>query len=224
MVLETMNEFFNNRAETYDQHRREKAASFPGMYEVISTIIKPTTRQIFILDLGCGTGLELKYIFQAAPNAVIEAVDISEKMLMQLKHKFMAQNRQIIFKCASYLDILYPLNHYDLIISIMSLHHLVIDERVWLYQKIYNALKPDCLFIEGDYYVSKKTMKENMRKFKQITKSKNYSNTSYYHIDIPVEFDSQQKYLTQTGFIDQEIYYRQDLDILSSVRKPAIYH
>lgn len=67
---------------------RETIASFEQFYTLVSTLIRETEERLAILDLGCGTGLELRGIFDRAPNAVITGVDVSEKMLSELKRKY----------------------------------------------------------------------------------------------------------------------------------------
>ena len=66
-----------------------------------------------ILDLGCGTGLELEGIFSKAPNAVITCIDLSEKMLSKLTSKYSRFLDQIKPIKGSYLIVPFPEKKYD---------------------------------------------------------------------------------------------------------------
>ncbi len=62
---EEMGAFFNARAEGYDDHMR-KVLDAPAFYGAIAEAVAPTDDPIAVLDLGCGTGLELAGIFARA--------------------------------------------------------------------------------------------------------------------------------------------------------------
>ena len=100
---EQMAEFFNKRAEGYDDHMRETLSDVEALYDSISTCIASTQDKIHVLDIGVGTGLELKGIFKQAPNAIITGIDISEKMLDKLKENYAQYIKQITLVRESYL-------------------------------------------------------------------------------------------------------------------------
>ncbi|WP_346871072.1 methyltransferase domain-containing protein [Clostridium sp. UBA5119] len=79
--IEEMRSFFNLRAEGYEKHMEESINSFEEYYKLVSFTLKYTEEVIEILDLGCGTGLELEEIFNKAPNARVTCIDLSEEML-----------------------------------------------------------------------------------------------------------------------------------------------
>ncbi|WP_278321791.1 class I SAM-dependent methyltransferase [Clostridium ljungdahlii] len=41
-------------------------------------------------------------------------------------------------------------NYFDLVLSTYSFHHYTIQQKVQLYRKIYNCLKENAYFINGD--------------------------------------------------------------------------
>jgi tRNA (cmo5U34)-methyltransferase len=86
--LETMGEFFDKRADTYDRHMKEPGISSGQFYSHVSDGILNTQDKVRIMDIGCGTGLELEGIFERAPNAVLTGIDISGEMLNKLKAKY----------------------------------------------------------------------------------------------------------------------------------------
>mgnify|MGYP000050096903 CR=1 FL=1 len=79
--------FFDIRANGYDKHMKENIKSFDELYKLISNPITETKSEISILDLGCGTGLEVQSILDRCPNALITGIDVSEKMLSELARK-----------------------------------------------------------------------------------------------------------------------------------------
>ncbi|MBU4349480.1 class I SAM-dependent methyltransferase [bacterium] len=108
-----MSQFFNERADVYDQHMKQTVTSFEKFYNIISVPIDRTKEAVEILDLGCGTGLELEGIFSKAPNAVITCMDLSEKMLSKLKSKYSRYLDQIKPVKGSYLIVPFPEKKYD---------------------------------------------------------------------------------------------------------------
>jgi len=69
------------------------------------------------LDLGCGTGLELDFIFARAPNARVTAIDISSEMLAKLKAKLgrSQYGPQVEVPQGSYLTIPFPAGGFDML-------------------------------------------------------------------------------------------------------------
>ena len=51
--------------------------------------------QIGILDLGCGTGIDLEEIFKKCPKANVTAIDMSQGMLEKLRDKFSKRSEQL---------------------------------------------------------------------------------------------------------------------------------
>ena len=74
--------FFDARAAGYDEHMRDNIFpdTFTQFYPAISLPIEETAEPLHILDLGCGTGLEIEALLHRVPNASITGVDVSEKM------------------------------------------------------------------------------------------------------------------------------------------------
>ena len=58
-----------------------------------------------LLDIGCGTGLELASIYQKFPNVKITGIDLSKDMLEKLRVKYADKDIDLIM--ADYFE--YPL-------------------------------------------------------------------------------------------------------------------
>ena len=58
-----MSRFFDERVDGYDSHMKQcLAAHFDTFYAAVADAVEPTSSEIHLLDLGCGTGAELKGI------------------------------------------------------------------------------------------------------------------------------------------------------------------
>ena len=86
-MLEKMADFFENRLDGYDEHMMTNIEAADEFYPFTAKQL-PTTENCHILDLGCGTGLELEEYYPLNPSAKITGVDLSQGMLSALKKKF----------------------------------------------------------------------------------------------------------------------------------------
>lgn len=65
VALENMSDFFAARVEAYDEHMQSNVRGCKEAYREMAALIPCPCEQL--LDLGCGTGLELELISDAAP-------------------------------------------------------------------------------------------------------------------------------------------------------------
>lgn len=69
-MLERMAEFFENRLDGYDDHMMTNIESADEFYPFTAGCL-PTNKGCRILDLGCGTGLELQEYYSLNPSAKV---------------------------------------------------------------------------------------------------------------------------------------------------------
>ena len=69
-MLEKMEDFFDARLDGYEEHQLNTIASAKEFYPFTAGCL-PRNPGPRILDLGCGTGLELGYYFEAVPPAAV---------------------------------------------------------------------------------------------------------------------------------------------------------
>lgn len=79
--LESMAGFFDARTEQYEAHM----APWTAQYQWMARELPSGTRRL--LDLGCGTGLELDCIFRRLPDLEVTGVDLAGGMLDLLRRK-----------------------------------------------------------------------------------------------------------------------------------------
>ena len=102
MKLERMDDFFAARVDGYDEHMRTTIEGASDFY-AYTALLLPMNSGKRVLDLGCGTGLELEEYFRLNPDAEVTGIDLSEAMLKALKEKF--PDRRINLLIGSYFDV-----------------------------------------------------------------------------------------------------------------------
>jgi len=216
--IEKMGEFFNKRADTYEDHMKETVEFFTDYYKGIASPIKETESNIDILDLGCGTGLELEGIFEKAPNSKITGIDMSEKMMNKLKEKYKSKLENIRLIKDSYLTLPFEKENYEYVVSCMTMHHFVNAVKLELYKKIKQALIPGGKYIEGDYMVSKEEEIECLDRYFDLMNSLTEEEKDLYHIDIPFAIETQKELLKEAGFRNIEIIWQVENKIIIVAR------
>jgi tRNA (cmo5U34)-methyltransferase len=179
-----------------------------GFYSAIAQPIQPTEEPLTILDLGCGTGLELAFIFDRAPSSQVAAVDISQEMLSRLSEKYGGRIEQITIVQASYLALAIEPEHWDHIVSAMTMHHLTHDEKLGLYRSIRRGLKPGGSYIEGDYVVSREAEMEHLERYEELRRRHPEVADGAYHVDIPFSVETQLRLLSDAGFSEANLVWR----------------
>ncbi len=179
---------------------REELSDYEAFYDSISTCIASTQDKIHVLDIGIGTGLELKGIFEQAPNAIITGIDISKEMLDKLKGNYAKHLQQITLVQESYLTFPFGEAIYDYIISVMTVHHLLPNERLRLYKRVKRALNNTGKYIEGDYIVTSEDEGITLLKYEELSKIDRDIKEGSHHIDIPLSFETQRRLLAEADF------------------------
>jgi len=202
---EEMKSFFDSRSESYDKHMQENVASFEAFYRKIAEPIVPTAEPVKILDLGCGTGLELEAILKRAPRALITGIDLSGEMLGKLQEKFIDFSNQINLIQGNYLKEDLGKGVFACAVSVMTVHHLLPGPKQELYTKICSALRPGGKYIEGDYYVVPEKEKEYLEKYK----GRDEEGRGQYHIDLPFSLETQKQLFSFAGFSRVELVWEE---------------
>ena len=202
-MLEKMNEFFDKRLDGYDEHMMTNIESSDMFYPYTADLL-PKTDGAKILDLGCGTGLELEHYFRLNPSAQITGIDLTESMLNALRNKFPEKNLTLI--CGSYFDVPFEENTYDAAVSVESLHHFTKEEKIPLYAKLCKALKDGGYFILTDYFA---LSDEDERTFRnellRLKREQGVDDNEFYHYDTPLTVKHETEALLEAGFSSVEV-------------------
>jgi len=200
MILEKMSDFFEKRLDGYDAHMLQNIESAEEFYPFTAHCL-PSDKGSHILDLGCGTGLELAYYFRLVPDAQITGIDLSAGMLKVLQTKFPQKRLHLI--CGSYFDVDFGIEQYDGAVSVESLHHFTGMEKIPLYKKLWCALKCGSCFVLTDYFSGSEEEEHRHRENFQIIKAENgIEDQEFYHYDTPLTIKHEMECLAAAGFSD----------------------
>ena len=202
-MLEKMGDFFDNRLDGYEEHQLTCIESAQEFYPFTADCL-PLEGNANILDLGCGTGLELSYYFKLNPSAKVTGIDLATGMLTALKEKF--SDKDIALIQGSYFDVPFGENTYDAAVSVESLHHFTKDEKVPLYRKLYKALKSNGYFILTDYFAPSEDEEIFYRnELNRLKAEQGITDDEFYHYDTPLTVEHEIQSLQEAGFSYIEI-------------------
>lgn len=149
MQLEKMDAFFEARLDGYEEHMLTNIDGAEAFYPFTAQLL-PDAPGAKVLDLGCGTGLELRWYYEKNPTARIAGIDLSAGMLEVLWEKYRDKKPELV--CGSYFDIPLGEQVFDAAVSVESLHHFTPEEKLPLYEKLHQSLKPGGWFVLTDYF------------------------------------------------------------------------
>ena len=203
MKLEKMDDFFAARIDGYDEHMKRDIEGASGFYAYTASLL-PSADGSRVLDLGCGTGLELEEYFALNPSAKITGIDLSESMLDALRAKFPEKDLTLVRD--SYFDAPLGENRFDAAVSVESLHHFSAEMKAGLYAKLHAALKEGGVFVLTDYFAeSDELEKEYFRNLAELKRQQGLSDSEFYHYDTPLLVEHEMEVLRQAGFKDVRI-------------------
>lgn len=203
--MEKMDEFFAARAEGYDEHMLNEVGGCRECYAKMAELVPVGTKNL--LDLGCGTGLELEGIFERFRDVSVTGIDLTKAMLDRLSEKYQGKNITLI--CGDYFTADLGREHFDTAISFQTMHHFSHEKKIGLYRKIRDSLKSGGVYIECDYMVETqaeedKWYSENAR----IRKEQGISDDEFYHYDTPCTIENQIKMFKVAGFSSAEKVFK----------------
>jgi tRNA (cmo5U34)-methyltransferase len=179
----------------------------------MSSPLPRTGEPLRILDLGCGTGLELEALLQRVPRARITGVDLSRNMLDHLRARYAAHLGQITLVADSYLTIPLGTGAYDHVLSAMANHHLLHDAKRNLYVKIRAALKPGGSYVEGDSVIVPEMQQTLLAEYHAEIARVPQARDGQYHIDIPFTLETQESLLLEAGFTDFRLVWHRETGV-----------
>lgn len=202
-MLERMRDFFEARLDGYDAHMMTNIESANEFYPFTAKQL-PTGENCHILDLGCGTGLELQEYYIHNPSAKVTGIDLSQGMLTELKRKFKGKDITLIL--GSYFDVPLGEKIYDAAVSVESLHHFTKEEKVGLYSKLHTALKDKGYFILTDYFsLSDDEEQTHQQNLIALKAEQGITDDAFYHYDTPLTVNHECDALREAGFASVEV-------------------
>jgi len=199
MPAEEMGDFFAKRIDGYENVHLK---NWEGEYKQIPHLLPSNINTM--LDIGCGSGLELDEIFKKFPNLNVTGIDICQSMLDKLKDKHMDKNIDLIQ--ADYYKYAFEDVQYDTVISVLSLHHNQFDEKQAIYDKMYKSVKKGGFYLEVDYMaVNEEWEQLNLDYYKKRMENTQIDDDVFVHIDLPLTVEHQIKLFENAGFNDIQV-------------------
>lgn len=203
--MEKMDEFFAARAEGYDEHMLNEVEGCKEGYEKMAELIPESAESL--LDLGCGTGLELEMIFEGFPEISVLGIDMTAEMLELCRKKFIGKKLSLI--CGDYFKTDFGINRFDAAVSFQTMHHFGKEMKEGLYRRVWEALKSGGVYIECDYMVESQAEEDHwFAESKRLRRKRNIPDGEFYHYDTPCTVENQLKLLKSAGFARTEKVFR----------------
>ena len=194
-MLEKMGAFFDARLDGYDNHMLTDIEGAGEFYPFTASLL-PEGR---ILDLGCGTGLELGYYFARCPESAVTGIDLAPGMLGALREKF--PDKALTLINGSYFEVPFGEDCFDAAVSVESLHHFTRDEKLPLYRKLHGALKEGGYFILTDYFAPTAELEREYRgNYLALREAQGIADGEFYHYDTPLTAEHETEVLLAAGF------------------------
>ena len=201
-----MADFFDARLDGYEAHQLDCIASAREFYPFTAACL-PAAPGARILDLGCGTGLELESYFARNPTAEITGIDLAPGMLHALREKYAGKRLTLVL--GSYFDVSFGEQLFDAAVSVESLHHFTKKEKIPLYGKLCKALKPGGCFILTDYFsLSEEEERRHRRELDRLKKEQGLPDNELFHYDTPLTVAHETEALRSAGFSPVEVLKR----------------
>ena len=197
-MLEKMDAFFEARLDGYDSHMMQNIAGAEAFYPFTAQCL-PAEPGCSVLDLGCGTGLELEFYFRLNPTARVTGIDLSEGMLAALTEKF--RDKTLDLRRGSYFDL--PLGEacFDAAVSVESLHHFTQEKKEDLYRRLHAALKADGIFVLTDYFAPDDGYEAFcFGELARLRAEEGIADDAFYHYDTPLTVVHETAALRNAGF------------------------
>lgn len=215
-MIEKMADFFDARVEGYEAHMFENVGSADVYYRETAKCF-PMMKGMKLLDLGCGTGLELDELFPIMPDMQVTGVDMSGKMLGKLREKHAGRSLTLIQGDYSKTEFL-P-DFFDAAVAVQTMHHFREEAKLHLYRKILAVLKPGGLYVETDYVAADCEEEAAMLAEADRLIAENGGSGTLFHIDIPFTLEHQLSLLRRAGFTHVRLIWKKDATAIMTARK-----
>lgn len=214
--LEKMADFFTARVDIYDDHMMNEVEGCREAYLRMAGLVPEEAETL--LDLGCGTGLELEAIWKRNPELAVTGIDLTPAMLGRLKEKHPEKKMRLIE--ADYLVCDLGEDLYDGAVSFETLHHFTKEQKAGLYERLWRALKDGGCYVECDYMAETQEQEDYFfAEKRRLEEEQMLERGEYYHFDTPCTMENQKRLLKEAGFMEVEVVWRMDATTIMTARK-----
>lgn len=170
-----------------------------------------------ILEYGVGAGRLALRLLRDLRGIKYTGIDFSIDMISEAKRKLdcLPQLSGINLINISFEDYEPKSNHFDLAISVNSLHHLEHAKKKTVFRKIFSALKTPAIFIYSDVISSPSIPIENMiyqyrteERMLQLTSEQFHQRVKHFGTENRLNWNDTKKQLNEAGFEEIDIVYK----------------
>ena len=140
---------FHFDPSTYSEMIRQDIPVFDELQEQVASVVAAGGASR-ILELGTGTGETARRLLERHPEAVLVGVDESPGMLQRARE--VLGEERVELRVARLQDPL-PAGPFDLVVSVLCVHHLDASEKRDLFRRVRDALAAEGAFVLGDVVV-----------------------------------------------------------------------
>ena len=195
VMLEEMGDFFTVRIVDYEAHME----LWEEGYRHIADLVPEKAESL--LDLGCGTGLELDEILIKRPQLSVTGIDLCSAMLEKLKGK----HPGVSTRCEDYFQAEFGEEAFDCAVSFESLHHFLPENKQALYDKLYQSLKKGGVFLLVDYLAACQEEEDLLMDFCwRKRREQGIPEGKFVHFDTPLTVEHEMELLKNAGFLKVE--------------------
>jgi tRNA (cmo5U34)-methyltransferase len=152
-----------------------------------------------VLELGTGTGETARRVLALHPEARWTGVDASEAMLAAARTALPDADLR-----RSRLEDPLPPGPFDLVVSVLAIHHLDGDGKADLFRRIAGVLTPGGRFVVGDVVVPRREQDAQI----EID----------WVVDLPDRLDLQLRWLQDAGLDPETLWEWRDLAVVRATR------
>lgn len=216
-MMEDVEKHFDDEASEFDRLALKLIPFYPEMVEALVLAIPfERSKEISVIDLGCGTGTISKKIKERFPAADIVCLDFSVNMLAQAKKK-LKDYSGIEYIKGDISEFDFP-SEYDVVVSSLAIHHLVSnDDKNALFGKIFKCLNQNGVFYNADIILASNDYnqrlfldkwKEYMSRSVTLNDIENIWVPKYKKEDHPAVLMEQLNWLVDSGFTEADIIWK----------------
>lgn len=210
---EEMAAFFENRLDGYEDVH---LGNWGELYAHIADFFDGGLETL--LDIGCGTGLELEALYRRFPDVHVTGIDLSGAMLAKAREKFRDKNFQAIE--ADYFVHSFPAEAFEAALSFETLHHFPYEKKGKIYEKLFCTLKDGGYYMECDYVACCQEEEDLCReRCRRARARSSLPEDVFIHIDTPLTMEHQLELMKSAGFQDVKVLHQNGGTVLFRAEK-----
>lgn len=208
---------FDEVAPGYEQIFPRVVLRYREINEVMLYFLTSLGRDfIDIVELGVGGGELTTEVLKRFPEAGVEAIDLSPKMLEVAGQKLLPYKDRVNLIHSDFGTYEF-MREYDLAISSMAMHHLPDKDKLKLMKSIHRSLKEEGVFLFGDLiqspssYLDKKFFRiwKNYLRFNGLSKDEIDSKVKIQlNNDLPATLPELLHWMKEAGFRDVDCLWK----------------